>query len=102
MVRNLRAYFTLHVIKIKGVMCAQKKLNFLVYHKNEGKAQSIFQEISPLLQRKISKIDCKNNFSGVAESWRPTIQGWHLLPPSRPMATALCIAFATIDVRLSN
>ena len=62
-VRNLRAYFTLYFLKIKGVMCVLRKLNFLVCHKNQGRGQSKCLEISPLLQRKSSKTDCKSNCS---------------------------------------
>ena len=40
MVRDLRAYFILYVIKIK-LMCPEK-LNFLVFHKDQGGAQSKF------------------------------------------------------------
>ena len=82
-VRCLRAYVILYVIKVKWIMRVQKKLNFLVCHRNQGEAHSKFQEISPLLQRKSSKRDCKSIFSGVAKSWRPPTQGWHL-PPHAP------------------
>ena len=51
MVRNLRAYFILYVIKIKWIMCDQKELNVIVCHRDQCGAKSKFQEISPLLQR---------------------------------------------------
>ena len=61
-VRSLTAYFILYVMKIKWKMCAQKKLNFLACYGDQGAAQSKFQEISPLLQRTGSKLDCKSIF----------------------------------------
>ena len=48
-VRSLRAYFMLYVVKIKWIMCVQKKLNVLVCHRDQGLAKSKFQEISALL-----------------------------------------------------
>ena len=36
MVRNLMAYFILYVIKIKWIMCDQKKLSVLVCHRGQG------------------------------------------------------------------
>ena len=59
MVRHLRTYFIFYITKIKW-MCFQKKLHFLVRHKDQGGVQSNFQEISLLLQRKKSKTYCKN------------------------------------------
>ena len=77
-----------YVIKIKWIVCVLKKQNFIVCHRDQGSAQSKFQEISPLLQRKSIKTDCKNIFSGVekAGAFLPRGGIWNHMPP---MATGL-------------
>ena len=81
-VRSLRAYVILCTIKIKWIICFQK-LHFLVCHRDQGAAQSKFLEISPLLQRNYSKIDCKSIFSGwqKASSLLPSGGICHSMPP---------------------
>ena len=82
MARSLKAYFILYVISFHFKLL----FSFLVCHRDQGRAQSKFQEISPSqLQRKSSKTDCKNIFSGVVKSWHLPTQGWggifHPMPP---------------------
>ena len=63
-----------------------EKLNFLVCHKDQGGAQSNFQETS-LLTRKNRKIEGKNIFPGVAKRWCPLSRGGSC----HPMATGLLL-----------
>ena len=72
-VQNPRAYFILYVIKIKCV--CRKRLKFLVCHKDQGLAQTKFQEISPSqLQKESNNRKCMQ-LSGVAKSWHSVSQG---------------------------
>ena len=78
--QSLRAYIILYVIKIRWIMCVQKKLSFLACHRDQGGAQSKFQEISLLLLRKSSKTDCTNIFSGMTKKLAPFLPRWHCHP----------------------
>ena len=73
MVQNLRAFSYSYIIKIKWIMSVQKKLNVLVSHKNQGRAESKLQKVSPLLHKKSDNLECISIFPGVAKSWRPAI-----------------------------
>ena len=60
MLRNLRAYFILYAVKIKWIMCVQKKneLSSMSQRstvRDQSGAQSKFHEISPLLERKLRR-----------------------------------------------
>ena len=52
------------------------KLTFLVCHNDQGRAQSKFQEISPLLQKKTQN-RLQKNFPRGGKSWRPATR--HLI-----------------------
>ena len=83
MVRNMRPYFILYDIK------CPEELNFLVCHKDQGGAQSKFQETSPLLQRKNSKIEKQKHFPRGGKMLAPSYPGVAFVSPCHPMATGL-------------
>ena len=86
MVQNQRACFILYVITIKCV-CG-KALKFPVCCKDKSSAQPKFQEVSPSqLQNQSNNKKCMK-FSGVAKSWHPVAQGWHLPPHATPWLRA--------------
>ena len=53
----------------------------------KGRAESKFQETSPLLQRKKQDI-LQSIYPALAKSWRPVIQGWQLPPHATPWLRA--------------
>ena len=83
-----------------------EKLNLLLCHKDQGGAQSKFQEIFRIsfATRKKKQNRLQKVFPGVAKSWPPYYPGVALATPCHPIATGLmrksyCIITALAEKR---
>ena len=68
-------------------VCPQK-LNFLVWHKDQGEAPSKFQETT-LLTKKKQQNRVQKHFPRGGKMLATSYPGWHLPPPCHPMAMGL-------------
>ena len=87
-VQYLRSHFMLYAIKVKWVICVQGKNEVLsMWQTRRLSSIKISWDLS-LAAKKSSKINCKNIFPGVAKSWFPVTQGWHMPPHTTPWLRA--------------
>ena len=77
-------------------MCVQKKLSFLVCHKDQGGAQSKYQEISPLLLKKKQQNRLQEHFPKGGKKLAPCYPRVAVVTPGHPMDTGLA-CFVEID-----
>jgi len=60
-------------------VCPEKTGLSSISQRSRLNSIKILEDLS-FTQRKRSKTDCRNKFSGAAKSWRPAILGWQLPP----------------------
>ena len=102
MAQNLRAFFILYVIKIIWIIFIKEKIEFSNMSQRPRWSSTKFQDYLSLSAKIKQQQNIAKNFTGVAESWYPVVQGWHLPPHAPPHGCRPALSSPTLIFGVSS